>query len=50
VYVPGCAARPEAIIDGVVMALQSLTEQRHLWATCPHCNLEHEVTDQRWRI
>lgn len=24
VYVPGCAARPEAIIDGVVMALQKL--------------------------
>ncbi|MGO8943707.1 MAG: NADH-quinone oxidoreductase subunit B family protein [Syntrophobacteraceae bacterium] len=50
VYIPGCAARPEAIIDGVVMALQSLTEQRHLWVTCPHCQTEHEVTDQRWRI
>ena len=24
VYVPGCAARPEGIIDGVVMALQKL--------------------------
>ena len=24
VYVPGCAARPEAIIDGVVLALQKL--------------------------
>jgi ech hydrogenase subunit C len=26
VYVPGCAARPEAIIDGVVMALQKLAK------------------------
>jgi ech hydrogenase subunit C len=51
VYVPGCAARPEAIIDGVVMALQSLTEQRRqFWTTCPHCKTEYEVTDQRWRI
>jgi ech hydrogenase subunit C len=27
VYVPGCAAKPEAIIDGVVMALQRLAER-----------------------
>ena len=26
VYVPGCAVRPEAIIDGVVMALQKLAK------------------------
>jgi ech hydrogenase subunit C len=26
VYVPGCAARPEGIIDGVVMALQKLAK------------------------
>jgi ech hydrogenase subunit C len=26
VYIPGCAARPEAIIDGVVMALQKLAK------------------------
>ena len=28
VYVPGCAARPESIIDGVVLALQKLAEKR----------------------
>ena len=28
VYVPGCAARPEAIIDGVVRALAVLDEKR----------------------
>lgn len=27
VYVPGCAAKPEAIIDGVVMALGKLAEK-----------------------
>lgn len=30
VYVPGCAARPEAIIDGVVRALGVLEEKRSL--------------------
>jgi ech hydrogenase subunit C len=28
VYIPGCAARPEAIIDGVVTALGALDEKR----------------------
>ena len=28
VYVPGCAARPQAIIDGVVKALEILEENR----------------------
>ncbi len=28
VYVPGCAVRPEAIIDGVILALQKLAEKR----------------------
>ena len=27
VYVPGCAAKPEAIIDGVVLALQRIAER-----------------------
>lgn len=30
IYVPGCAARPEAIIDGVVKALGLLEEKRLL--------------------
>ncbi len=29
VYVPGCAARPEAIIDGVVKALEVLEQKHH---------------------
>ena len=28
VYVPGCAARPEAIIDGVVLALEKLAAKK----------------------
>ncbi|OPY33124.1 MAG: putative membrane-bound hydrogenase subunit mbhJ [Methanomassiliicoccales archaeon PtaU1.Bin124] len=28
VYVPGCACRPEVLIDGVVMALQKWNEKR----------------------
>jgi len=30
VYVPGCAARPESIIDGVVKALDILEEKRKI--------------------
>jgi ech hydrogenase subunit C len=29
IYVPGCAARPESIIDGVVKALKILEEKKH---------------------
>jgi ech hydrogenase subunit C len=29
VYVPGCAARPESIIDGIVQALGILEEKRN---------------------
>lgn len=31
VYVPGCAARPESIIDGVVQALDILERKRTEW-------------------
>lgn len=31
VYVPGCAARPEAIIDGVVKGLERLEEKQKLF-------------------
>jgi ech hydrogenase subunit C len=30
VYVPGCAARPESIIDGVVRGIEALEEKRAL--------------------
>ena len=33
VYVPGCAARPESIIDGIVTALGILEEKRTAMAT-----------------
>ena len=32
VYVPGCAARPQSIIDGVVQALQILQQKREAYA------------------
>ena len=34
VYVPGCAARPQAIIDGVVQALESLKRRTTRMETC----------------
>jgi ech hydrogenase subunit C len=36
VYVPGCAARPEAIIDGVVRALGALDEKKKAMEKRPH--------------
>src|SRR5512142_1627399 len=37
VYVPGCAARPEAIIDGVVRALSVLEEKHREMAALADC-------------
>jgi hypothetical protein len=36
VYVPGCAARPEAIIDGVVQALGALDEKKKAMEKRPY--------------
>jgi ech hydrogenase subunit C len=36
VYVPGCAARPEAIIDGVVQALGALDEKKKAMEKHPY--------------
>ena len=33
IYVPGCAARPQAIIDGVVKAVELLHKKREAFAT-----------------
>ena len=33
IYVPGCAARPQAIIDGVVKAVQLLQKKREAFAS-----------------
>lgn len=46
VYVPGCAARPESIIDGIVTALGVLEEKRNKHVSSPivsdhHRHLEH---------
>jgi ech hydrogenase subunit C len=35
VYIPGCAARPEAIIDGVVRAIAALQQKAELSAAAP---------------
>jgi ech hydrogenase subunit C len=43
VYVPGCAARPEAIIDGVVQALAVLEEKRKRIKAGPQG--EHSLTN-----
>lgn len=43
VYVPGCCARPEAIVDGIVMALGKL-DQKTLETR--HNNAVEEKTDR----
>jgi len=46
VYVPGCAARPEAIIDGVVRALGVLEERRRIMQESAHLTSEGFVLDR----
>jgi len=42
VYVPGCSPKPEAIIDGVVLALEVLGKKEHPVATeTEHEEVEH---------
>ena len=40
VYVPGCAARPQAIIDGVVQALEILEQKRQDYIAAKHNRLK----------
>jgi ech hydrogenase subunit C len=44
VYVPGCAARPESIIDGIVKALGILEEKRKAMKEQPTAATEEERT------
>ena len=40
VYVPGCAARPESIIDGIVQGLGVLAEKRAAMGSAPAAKIE----------
>jgi ech hydrogenase subunit C len=42
VYVPGCAARPEAIIDGVVKAIEVLAKKQSARKTAGACEPEQK--------
>lgn len=44
VYVPGCAARPEAIIDGVVRALDVLAQKHRFMETCANMAGGHLIS------
>jgi ech hydrogenase subunit C len=44
VYVPGCAPKPEAIIDGIVMALAKLEEMSHAMGKA-HAQVRSEQHD-----
>lgn len=45
-YVPGCAARPEAIIDGVVKGLGILEAKREAMLKAPALDFVHEAEDE----
>lgn len=42
VYVPGCAVRPEALIDGVVKALAILDEKREAMKNHATCEVHYD--------
>ncbi len=42
VYVPGCAVRPEALIDGVVIALKILDEKRDAMKKHASCEVSYD--------
>jgi Ni,Fe-hydrogenase III small subunit len=44
VYVPGCSPKPEAIIDGIVMALAKLEEMSHAMGKA-HAQVRSEQHD-----
>ncbi|MBC8531472.1 NADH-quinone oxidoreductase subunit B family protein [Gehongia tenuis] len=45
IYVPGCAARPEAIIDGVVQAVALLDEKRKAYKDAKKSEVQHDAND-----
>ncbi len=45
IYVPGCAARPEAIIDGVVKAVALLDEKRKFYKGKKKSEVQHGAND-----
>jgi ech hydrogenase subunit C len=44
VYVPGCAARPESIIDGIVTALGILEEKRKTMTKAPQESADNSTS------
>ena len=47
VYVPGCAARPQSIIDGVVQALAALEQKRAAFGKKIGKQADGRETEQR---
>lgn len=45
VYVPGCAVRPEALIDGVVKALKILDEKREAMKNHSTCEVHYSKAE-----
>ena len=45
IYVPGCAVRPEAIIDGVVKAIAILDEKKKAMKAHASCEVHYNVSE-----